>query len=152
MLPSLFVSHGAPTLPLDDCPARQFISGLGQSLPRPKAIVAISAHWDTEAPMVNSVKSNGTIHDFYGFPEALYRMAYPAPGSPELAGRIMKSLDEAGFRVTADDRRGLDHGAWVPLLLMYPGARSSRCAAQHSEPIGTCASSEPRQCARQFAQ
>ncbi len=70
--------------------------------------------------MVNSVKSNGTIHDFYGFPEALYRMAYPAPGSPELAGRIMKSLDEAGFRVTADDRRGLDHGAWVPLLLMYP--------------------------------
>ena len=72
MFPSLFVSHGAPTLPLDDCPARQFISGLGQALPRPTAIVAVSAHWETDAPAVNRVPVNETIHAFSGFPEALY--------------------------------------------------------------------------------
>ncbi len=120
MLPSLFVSHGAPTLPLDDCPARQFISGLGQTLPRPNAILAVSAHWDTDAPAVNRVQVNETIHDFRGFPEALYRIVYPAPGSPELAGRVAEALEKAGFRVSADEHRGLDHGAWVPLLMMYP--------------------------------
>ena len=120
MFPSLFVSHGAPTLPLDDCPARRFISGLGQTLPRPPAILAVSAHWDTGGPQVNRVQVNETIHDFRGFPEALYRIHYPAPGAPELATRVMDALAGAGFRATADDRRGLDHGAWVPLLLMYP--------------------------------
>jgi 4,5-DOPA dioxygenase extradiol len=120
MLPSLFVSHGAPTLPLDDCPARQFISDLGQTLPRPNAILAVSAHWNTDAPVVNRVQVNETIHDFHGFPEALYRIVYPAPGSPELASRVAEALEKAGFRVNADDHRGLDHGAWVPLLMMYP--------------------------------
>ena len=120
MLPSLFISHGAPTLPLDDCPARSFIAGLGTALSRPKAIIAVSAHWDTDNPAVNSVPLNETIHDFYGFPEALYRIQYPAAGSPAVAARIRSALESAGFRTTVDTERGLDHGAWVPLMLMYP--------------------------------
>jgi len=120
MLPSIFVSHGAPTPPLDGCPSREFLTGLGATLPRPRAVLAVSAHWDNAAPAVNRVAVNDTIHDFYGFPEALYRLHYPAPGSPELAGRTQQLLSEAGLRADADDARGLDHGAWVPLMLMYP--------------------------------
>lgn len=120
MMPSLFVSHGSPTLPLDDCAARDFISGFGKTLPKPKAILAVSAHWDSEIPAVNRVAINDTIHDFYGFPEALHRMRYPAPGSAELAERTISALDQAGFQPMTDNERGLDHGAWVPLLLMYP--------------------------------
>jgi len=117
MIPSLFVSHGAPTLPFDDCPARDFLRGLGATFEKPKGIVIASAHWETDAPLVNRVAVNGTIHDFGGFPEALYRLRYPAPGSAELSGRVA-SLTGARF----DDTRGLDHGAWVPLMLMYPDA------------------------------
>jgi len=120
MFPALFLSHGAPTLPLDDCPARVFISGLAEQLPRPEAILAISAHWDTDAPQANSVARNETIHDFYGFPEPLYRLQYPAPGSPELAARVVAALAAAGLAGSTDVGRGLDHGAWVPLLMMYP--------------------------------
>lgn len=122
MLPSLFISHGAPTLPLDNCPAREFLKGLGAAGPRPRAILAVSPHWDNEAPTINAVAVNNTIHDFYGFPEALYRLAYPAPGSPELAGRVRETLAAAGIKAGVDEIRGLDHGAWVPLMLMYPKA------------------------------
>jgi 4,5-DOPA dioxygenase extradiol len=122
MLPAIFVSHGAPTLPLDACPAREFLKGLGASLPKPRAVLAVSAHWDTETPAVNTVAVNGTIHDFYGFPEALYGMQYRAPGSPELAGRVIAALTASGLHASADSERGLDHGAWVPLMLMYPQA------------------------------
>lgn len=115
MLPALFVSHGAPTLPFDDCPARDFLRGLGASLPRPKGIVVASAHWETAAPAVNRVTVNDTIHDFTGFPEALYRLRYPAPGSEALSARVA-ALTGASTNAT----RGLDHGAWVPLMLMYP--------------------------------
>jgi 4,5-DOPA dioxygenase extradiol len=87
MLPALFLSHGAPTLPLDDCPARDFLRTLGESLPRPKAILVASAHWETSAPVLNAVALNETIHDFYGFPKALYEMRYRAPGSRVLAQR-----------------------------------------------------------------
>ena len=120
MLPALFISHGAPTLPLDDCPARDFISGLAKQLPRPEAILAVSAHWDTDAPQVNSVVRNETIHDFYGFPPPLYRLSYPAPGSKQLANRVIAALAATGLSGSTDDERGLDHGAWVPLLMMYP--------------------------------
>jgi 4,5-DOPA dioxygenase extradiol len=122
MLPSVFVSHGAPTLPLDGCPAREFLRGLGAALPRPRAVLAVSAHWDNAAPAVNRVAVNDTIHDFYGFPEALYRLRYAAPGSAELAGRTQQLLSAAGFEPGTDNARGLDHGAWVPLMLMYPQA------------------------------
>jgi len=120
MLPALFVSHGAPTLPLDDCPARNFILGLGKQLPRPDAILVVSAHWDTDSPQVNSVARNDTIHDFYGFPEPLYRLQYPAPGSATLAGQVREALLAQGLAGAIDHARGLDHGAWVPLLMMYP--------------------------------
>ena len=121
-LPTLFLSHGSPMLPLTDAPARDFLIELGHSLKRPKAILAISAHWETEHPEVSAVAQNETIHDFYGFPRALYEMRYPAPGSPELAHDVATRLQAAGFETTIDGRRGLDHGAWVPLLLMYPQA------------------------------
>jgi 4,5-DOPA dioxygenase extradiol len=115
MLPSLFVSHGAPTLPFDAVPAREFLRGLGSTMAKPKGIVIASAHWETDAPMVNRVAVNGTIHDFTGFPEPLYQLKYPAPGSDALSDRV------AAFTgASVDTKRGLDHGAWVPLMLMYP--------------------------------
>ncbi|HEX4303280.1 MAG TPA: class III extradiol ring-cleavage dioxygenase [Rhizomicrobium sp.] len=122
MLPALFVSHGAPTLPFDDVPARDFLRGLGQRIGRPKAILCVSAHWDTAAPALNAVATNTTIHDFHGFPEQLYRVRYDAPGAPQLAGKIATLLHGAGHAATLDPERGLDHGAWVPLMLMYPDA------------------------------
>jgi 4,5-DOPA dioxygenase extradiol len=122
MLPTLFLSHGAPDLLLSDSPARDFLSALASQLETPKAILIISAHWETASPTVNAVEVNGTIHDFGGFPAALYTMQYPAPGSPALAERIAQLLTQAGLPVTIETGRGLDHGAWVPLLLAYPAA------------------------------
>jgi 4,5-DOPA dioxygenase extradiol len=122
-MPALFVSHGAPTLPLEDSPARHFIAGLGADLPPPKAILAISAHWETPRPAVSAATRPETIHDFHGFPEALYRLRYPAPGAPELARRVAGLLRERGLPADIDEARGLDHGAWTPLLLMYPDAQ-----------------------------
>ena len=121
-MPSLFLSHGAPTLPLTDTPARAFLQQLGHTLERPKAILVISAHWETAQPMVSAVDRNETIHDFGGFPQALYDMRYPAPGSPSVAARVTDLLRASGLDCKIDRRRGLDHGAWVPLLLMYPQA------------------------------
>jgi 4,5-DOPA dioxygenase extradiol len=121
-LPSLFLSHGAPTLPLTDTPARTFLQQLGHTLERPKAILVISAHWETAVPTVNAVDSNETIHDFGGFPRALYDLRYPAPGSPTFAARVAERLRAGGFDCNVDRRRGLDHGAWVPLSLVYPQA------------------------------
>jgi len=115
MLPSLFVSHGAPTLPFDDIPARAFLKGLGATLERPRGIVIATAHWETAAPAVAKVAVNGTIHDFHGFPQALYDLRYPAPGDAALSDRVA-----ALTGASVDTARGLDHGAWVPLLLMYP--------------------------------
>jgi len=123
MLPALFVSHGAPTFPLTDAPARHFLEGLAAQLPeRPRAILVISAHWETAAPQVTTTLANDTIHDFYGFPKELYDMRYPAPGSSWLATRVTDLVQAAGGTVTADPSRGLDHGAWVPLRLVYPDA------------------------------
>ena len=120
--PSLFLSHGAPSLPLEDTPASVFLRGLGTALGRPDAVLVVSAHWETAAPTLNAVARNDTIHDFHGFPRALHEMRYPAPGSPELAAEAAALLRAAGLEAGSDRRRGLDHGAWVPLLLMYPGA------------------------------
>jgi 4,5-DOPA dioxygenase extradiol len=117
MVPSVFVSHGAPTLALEDLPARDFLKGLEAHVGRPRAVLAVSAHWETEAAMVNAPAVNDTIHDFHGFPDALYRLRYPAPGAAWLAERV------AALTGAAIDRtRGLDHGAWVPLLLAWPEA------------------------------
>jgi 4,5-DOPA dioxygenase extradiol len=120
MLPALFISHGSPMLALEPSPARDFLLGLGAALPRPRAIVVASAHWETAHPEVSAPAQNATIHDFYGFPSALFAMRYPAPGDPALAERIAGLLRTADFDAGIDTARGLDHGAWVPLALMYP--------------------------------
>ncbi len=116
-MPTVFLSHGAPTLILEDTPARTFLASLGKQLPRPRAIVAVSAHWDTDVPAVSLARQPETIHDFYGFPDALYRLRYAAPGAPELAERVAKLTGAAH-----DAHRGLDHGAWVPAMLGWPEA------------------------------
>jgi 4,5-DOPA dioxygenase extradiol len=121
-IPSLFVSHGSPTLPLTDTPARSFLSQFSGAIARPKAILVISAHWETSVPTVSAVDRNDTIHDFRGFPQALYELRYPAPGSPAVAARAADLLRASGIDCRIDQSRGLDHGAWVPLLLMYPQA------------------------------
>jgi 4,5-DOPA dioxygenase extradiol len=122
MFPALFVSHGSPTLPFDDCRARGFLRGLGGQLPKPSAILAVSAHWDTDAPTLNAVARNDAIHDFYGFPKALYELSYTPPGAPALAERAAALLKQADLLAQIDMTRGLDHGAWVPLMLAYPAA------------------------------
>jgi len=121
-LPALFVSHGAPTLVLDDVPARAFLARVGGDLGRPSAIVVVSAHYEATGVRVDRSERPRTIHDFGGFPPALYEMRYPAPGDPALAGEIVGLLRAAGVDAATDDRWGLDHGAWVPLSLMYPQA------------------------------
>lgn len=121
MLPTLFVSHGAPTLPLTAAPARHFLEHLGADLPeRPRAILMISAHWETSTPSVTTSPVNETIHDFFGFPAELYTIRYPAPGSAWLVDRVADLLQGANRVVTRTDGRGLDHGAWVPLSLTFP--------------------------------
>jgi 4,5-DOPA dioxygenase extradiol len=120
--PVVFVSHGAPTLALEQNDTVEFLKRLGGELGRPEAILCVSAHWNTEAPAVSGAERPETIHDFGGFPDELYRMRYPAPGAPSLAGRVRELLGEAGLACTVSPNRGLDHGAWVPLRLIYPGA------------------------------
>ncbi len=122
MLPTLFISHGAPTLAITDTAAHRFLQALGAKLPRPKAILVASAHWETANPRVSAQMRPTTIHDFRGFPEALHKMQYPAPGAPALAAHFTALLNAAGLNALADPTRGLDHGAWVPLSLMYPRA------------------------------
>jgi len=121
-MPTLFVSHGAPTLVIDNVPTRDFLLNLGKSLPRPKAILAVSAHWDTFSPRLSTHPAPHTMYDFYGFPDALYEMHYPASGAVEVAQQAAKLLEQASIPVDLDPQRGLDHGAWVPLKLMYPEA------------------------------
>jgi len=121
-MPTLFISHGAPTLAIDPGETGAALSELGRSLPRPRGIVVVSAHWETRAPAVSTAQRPETIHDFGGFPDALYRIRYPAPGAPDLACDAKHLLDAAGLPAGLDPERGLDHGAWVPLLYLYPDA------------------------------
>ncbi|MEL7032242.1 MAG: class III extradiol ring-cleavage dioxygenase [Pseudomonadota bacterium] len=121
---SLFLSHGAPTLLVEDSPARRYLSGLGNQIGARKAILVISAHHHSreDSVAVTSGLAPETIYDFSGFPEALYQVTYPASGDPELAAQVISCLNAAGFTAVADVKRGFDHGAWVPLHLMYPDA------------------------------
>ena len=122
-LPSLFVSHGAPDLPLHDSPARQFLSQLGQQIPEPTGILVISPHWMTSVPTLATAPQMQAVHDFGGFSKALYRLQYNAPGLTEALQQSIKAqLESAQLPIAVDPKRGLDHGAWVPLLLMYPAA------------------------------
>ena len=120
--PVLFVPHGAPTMALEPGEAGAALSAFATRIPRPPAILVISAHWNTAIPTFSAACKPETIHDFYGFPQALYAIRYPVCGAVKWAMEGRALLEEAGFEVGVDPKRGLDHGAWVPLRLMYPDA------------------------------
>ncbi|PZD72191.1 4,5-DOPA dioxygenase extradiol [Acaryochloris thomasi RCC1774] len=121
-LPAIFLSHGAPDLPIREGAAQQFLRALHKQIPRPKAILVISAHWLSDSPVVSATPQPRTIHDFSGFPKQLYELSYPASGDPELAARASELLTQAGITCEVHPFRGLDHGAWTPLTLIYPKA------------------------------
>lgn len=122
-LPTIFISHGSPMLAIQESPAHRFLLNLGKTLPKPKAILVASAHWESMGgPAVSLASNPETIHDFGGFPRALFEIQYPAPGAPETASRATVLLEREGVAVKTSAMRGLDHGAWVPLRLMYPDA------------------------------
>jgi 4,5-DOPA dioxygenase extradiol len=120
--PALFVPHGAPTFALHPGAAGAAIAAAAGALPLPRAIVIVSAHWDTALPTVGSADRPETIHDFRGFPQELYSLRYPATGCREAAEEVVAAIRGAGLPVERDPGRGLDHGAWVPLRLMFPDA------------------------------
>ncbi|TBU86925.1 DODA-type extradiol aromatic ring-opening family dioxygenase [Phytopseudomonas dryadis] len=122
MLPSLFISHGSPMLALEPGASGVALERLAARLPRPRAVVVVSAHWESAELRVMSAARPETWHDFGGFPAALYALQYPAPGDPQLAGEVIELLQQAGLSAQADARRPFDHGAWVPLSLLYPHA------------------------------
>ena len=121
-LPSLFISHGAPTFAIEPGLAGALLTQLGKNLPVPKAILLVSPHWMTEQPRACTVTRPSTIHDFGGFPQALYTLQYPAKGHPSFATQALQLLKDSGWNAQADESWGLDHGAWVPLLYLYPAA------------------------------
>jgi 4,5-DOPA dioxygenase extradiol len=121
-LPSLYISHGSPMTALQPGLTAVRLAELAAALPRPSAIVMASAHWLSRQPQVGSAAMPETIHDFRGFPAPLYQLRYPAPGAPALAERVAQLMDQAGLAPALDSARGLDHGAWVPLRLLYPEA------------------------------
>ncbi len=120
--PTLFISHGSPMMAIEPGTTGPLLAKIAEKLPTPKAVLVISAHWLTHQPTLTSGKKPVTIHDFGGFPKALYEQQYPAPGSPELAERVQSLLTAVGLQAALDDERGLDHGAWVPLKYLYPNA------------------------------
>lgn len=118
--PAIFIAHGAPPL-LDDARWVAELHAWAQSLPKPKAILMLSAHWENRPVTLGATRIVPLIHDFSGFPRHHYEQQYPAPGAPELAARIRQELKNIQ-RVADDPERGLDHGAYVPLVAMYPEA------------------------------
>ncbi len=121
-LPTLYISHGSPLTALQPGLTGTRLAQLAATLPRPTAIVIASAHWLSHQPQVSSAAQPETIHDFRGFPAELYQLRYPVPGAPALAERVRQLLDQAALPAKLNAERGLDHGAWVPLRLLYPDA------------------------------
>lgn len=122
MLPSLFISHGSPMLALEPGASGPALAQLAAALPRPHAVLVVSAHWESPELRVGSAAQPRTWHDFGGFPAELYAVQYPAPGEPQLAQQVRQLLVDAGLPTDLDEQRPRDHGAWVPLILMYPDA------------------------------
>ncbi len=120
--PSLFLSHGAPNMILQDIPVRAFFQTLARKLPRPDAILIMSAHFETDRPAFEVGEHPGMIYDFGGFEPELYEMTYAAPGAPVLAERAARLAADAGFQPGLTKGRGYDHGAWVPLKLIFADA------------------------------
>ena len=121
-LPALFLSHGSPMHAINAGKAGEKWAALAKQLPRPKTVLMVTAHWETNLPMLSGNARPSMIYDFGGFPDELYKIVYPAPGSPDVAAKAQTLLRSAGFTAGIDGCRGLDHGTWVPLLKMYPDA------------------------------
>lgn len=122
-LPSLFLAHGSPMLALEGGAWGEAVADLGRRLPPLRAILVCSAHWEAPGEFrLSSAAQPGIMHDFGGFPEVLYTLDYPAPGLPGLAAEAAGLLQEAGLKAVLDPLRPLDHGAWVPLRYLMPGA------------------------------
>ncbi|MGN6153457.1 MAG: 4,5-DOPA dioxygenase extradiol [Lysobacteraceae bacterium] len=120
-MPVLFLGHGSPMNAIEDNAWSRSWQALGRELPRPRAILCVSAHWETPGPWLTGSATPPTIHDFGGFPQALFDVQWPAPGDPALAQRVVDLLGE-DFGARVDPRRGLEHGAWAVLRPMYPDA------------------------------
>lgn len=121
-LPTLFLSHGSPMHAVNAGAAGEVWAALGKQLPKPKAVLMVTAHWESNLPMLSGNAKPSMIYDFGGFPEELYKIRYPAPGQPDIAARAQQLLKDAGITSGIDGCRGFDHGTWVPLLKMYPDA------------------------------
>lgn len=122
MMPSLFIAHGAPLLAIENNEYTQFLQELGHVMPKPKAIVLFSAHWESSVQQVSDVDEFGTIYDFGGFPQELYEIQYPAKGAANITEEIKGLFGSAGVPFEVNTSRGLDHGAWVVLRMLYPNA------------------------------
>ncbi len=120
-MPAIFAAHGAPVL-LDDAAWMGELAAWGRAIPKPESILMVSAHWEARPASLGATTPVPLVYDFSGFPEEYYRTVYPSPGAPALAGRVRGLLKSSGIAVTDDPARGLDHGAWVPLVAMYPEA------------------------------
>jgi len=107
---------------IEDTPSSRVWASLGREIPKPRAVLVASAHWESPLPMLTGNAKPETIHDFGGFPEALFQVRYPAPGAPELAAHVVEVLKRGGMTAGVNGCRGLDHGVWVPLKWMYPDA------------------------------
>src|SRR5262245_40952278 len=122
-LPALYVSHGSPNLAITpETAAYRFLAHLRNDLPRPEAILVVSAHYATRIPAVAPTAKPPMIYDFGGFDRKMYAFNYPAPGAPEVSRRAAALLSAAGLPAVEDPTRGYDHGVWVPLHIMYPEA------------------------------
>ncbi|MGV8888551.1 MAG: DODA-type extradiol aromatic ring-opening family dioxygenase [Pseudomonas sp.] len=122
MFPSLYISHGSPMLALEPGASGPALARLAAELPKPKAIIIVSAHWESNELLVSGNPQPETWHDFGGFPQALFDVQYPAPGDPQLAAEVIELLNANGLPARIDAKRPFDHGVWVPLSLMYPHA------------------------------
>ncbi|MHC8301075.1 DODA-type extradiol aromatic ring-opening family dioxygenase [Pseudomonas sp. ZS1P83] len=122
MFPSLYISHGSPMLALEPGASGPALARLAAELPKPKAIIIVSAHWESTELLVSGNSQPETWHDFGGFPQALFDVQYPAPGDPQLAAEVVELLKSDGLPARIDAKRPFDHGVWVPLSLMYPQA------------------------------
>jgi len=119
-MPALFIGHGSPMNAIEDNEFSRAWRRIAQSFPKPEAILCLSAHWETDGTYVTAMRKPRTVHDFSGFPQALFELEYPAPGDPKLAERIRQTVE--GVAIKPDFDWGLDHGAWSILCRMYPQA------------------------------